>query len=141
VAVIGGIAASLGDEEVAIFNTSYRIMWIVLIIVMALAGASGINMTMRLGKLDHEGAKQAGHIGCGMAAGLCALVGLLVWSRIEAFGKIFTNDEVFLRMFAETRTPFCISLVLMNVSVAIERIPYSMGRTQGTNSDLCQDFG
>jgi MatE len=132
VAVIGAIAASLGEEEVAIFNTSYRIMWIVLILVMALAGASGINMTMRLGRLDHKGAKQAGYIGCGMASGFCALVGLIVWFQIGAFGKIFTNDEVFLRLLAEAKTPFCITLVLMNISIAIEKIPYSMGRTQGT---------
>ena len=132
VAVIGAIAASLGEEEVAVFNTSYRIMWIVLILVVALVGASGINMTTRLGKLDHRGAKQAGYVGCGMAAGLCTLVGLVVWLQIRAFGKIFTNDEVFLSLFAESKTPFCITLVLMNISVAVERIPYSMGRTQGT---------
>ena len=131
-AVIGAIAASLGEEEVAVFNTSYRIMWIVLILVVALVGASGINMTTRLGKLDHRGAKQAGYVGCGMAAGLCTLVGLIVWLQIRAFGKIFTNDEVFLSLFAESKTPFCITLVLMNISVAVERIPYSMGRTQGT---------
>lgn len=131
VAVIGTIAANLGEEEVAIFNTSYRIMWIVLVLVMALAGASGINMSMRLGRMDSNGARQAGHIGVGMASCTCLLIGIAVWSQIRAFGRIFTNDEIFLDMFSETRTPFCITLVLMNIAVAIEKIPYSMGRTQG----------
>jgi MATE family multidrug resistance protein len=131
VAVIGTIAAKLGEEEVAIFNTSYRIMWIVLVMVMALAGASGINMSMRLGRMDSNGAKQAGHVGVGMASCISCLIGIAVWVQIRAFGRIFTNDEIFLDMFAEARTPFCITLVLMNIAVAIEKIPYSMGRTQG----------
>lgn len=132
VAVIGAVAAKLGEEEVGVFNTSYRIMWIVLVMVMALSGASGINMTMRLGQMDHRGAKQAGHVGLAMACGVCTIIGLAVWSYIGAFGRIFTNDPIFLALFAEVRTPFCITLVLMNFSIALEKIPYSMGRTQGT---------
>lgn len=91
VAVIGTIAAGLGEEEVAVFNTSYRIMWIVLILVMALVGASGINMTTRLGRMDHIGAKQAGYVGCGMTASLCTLVGLIVWFQIESFGRMMRS--------------------------------------------------
>lgn len=131
VAVIGSLAANIGEEEVAVFNTSYRIMWIVLVLVMALAGASGINMSIRLGRLDSNGAKQAGHIGVVMASGICLFIGVVVWAEIRSFGRIFTNEQLFLDMFAEVRTPFCITLVLMNIAVAIEKIPYSMGRTQG----------
>jgi MATE family multidrug resistance protein len=141
VAVIGTIAASLGEEQVAIFNTSYRIMWIVLVMVMALSGASGINMSMRLGRMDSHGAKQAGHVGVGMASFVACLIGIAVWVEIRAFGRIFTDDEIFLNMFAEARTPFCITLVLMNVAVAIEKIPYSMGRTQGRYLVSASRFG
>jgi len=129
-AAIGAVAANLGEEEVAIFNTSYRIMWIVLVMVSALAGASGINMSMRLGKMDPDGARQAGHVGIGMSIVVCVLIGLAVWTKIETFGRIFTNDDEFLLLFAESRTSFCFTLVLMNISVALEKIPYSMGRTQ-----------
>jgi hypothetical protein len=104
-------------------------MWIVLIMVIAMSGASGINMSMRLGKLDHVGAKQAGHVGVTMAGIVCFVVGLAVWLNVRAFGRIFTNDEIFLDLFEGCKTPFAITLVLMNMSVAIERIPYSMGRT------------
>ena len=134
VAVIGAIAAKLGEEEVAIFNTSYRVMWIVLVLVMAFAGASGINMSMRLGRLDANGARQAGYIGVGMASAICLVIGGLVWTHIRSLGRIFTNDEVFLDKFAEVRSPFSITLILMNIAVAIEKIPYSMGRTQGRHS-------
>jgi multidrug resistance protein, MATE family len=50
--VIGAVAAKFGNIEVGVFNSSYRIMWIVLIIVNALSSAAGIKMTLRLGKLD-----------------------------------------------------------------------------------------
>jgi multidrug resistance protein, MATE family len=129
VAVIGAVAADLGEEEVAVFNTSYRIMWIVMILVMALSSASAINMSQRLGKLDHNGARQAGYLGVSMAAVVCFVITVFVWSHSRVFGKIFTTDEVFLQMFEEVRTPFSITLFLMNMSVAIEKIPYSMGRT------------
>ena len=130
VAVVGAVAAQLGETPVAVFNTSYRIMWIVLIMVSALSSASGIKTSMRLGKNDHGGAKQAGEVGIYMSGLLLLLVGGLVWWQIRNFGRIFTEDEVFLDMFVEAGLPFTVTLVLMNLSVAIERIPYSMGRTK-----------
>lgn len=129
VAVIGAVAAKLGEEEVAVFNTSYRIMWIVLTMVNAMSSAAGINISIRLGKLDAAGAKQAGHVGAGMSLLFLVLVfGLVVW-KIRALGMIFTQDEAFLDLFEESRWPFSITLFLMNLSIAIEKIPYSMGRT------------
>ena len=130
VAVIGAVAAKLGEVQVAVFNTSYRIMWIILIMVSALSSASGIKTSMRLGKMDHVGAKQAGEVGIYLSGAFLVLVGgLLLW-KVRLFGRIFTNDEEFLDLFEEARIPFTLTLVLMNLSVAIERIPYSMGRTK-----------
>ena len=153
--VVGAVAAKLGEEEVAVFNTGYRyvlcssmtngsvfgyltdkklhlcsIMWIVLVMVMAMAGASGINMTMRLGSLDHKGAKQAAYVGLAMAGVICLVITIAAWTQIRAFGRIFTSDDIFLNLFEEARTPFTITLFLMNMSVAIETIPNSMGRTK-----------
>ena len=130
VAVVGAVAAKLGEEQVAVFNTSYRIMWIVLIMVSALSSAAGIKTSMRLGKLDHAGAKQAGEVGIGMSVVFLALVGGLVAWKVRALGRIFTADEQFLDLFEEAGVPFALTLILMNLSVAIERIPYSMGRTK-----------
>jgi multidrug resistance protein, MATE family len=127
--VIGAVAAKLGTEEVAVFNTSYRIMWIVLILVSALSSAAGIKMTVRLGSMNPMGAKQAGEVGIVMAAIVLGFIALLVLVKVRWFGQIFTNDPVFLDLFEQTRVPFTITLVLMNLSVAIERIPFSMGRT------------
>jgi len=130
VAVIGSVAASLGESEVAVFNTAYRIMWIALIFVVSIAGAASINMSIRLGKMDPKGAKQAGDVSIGMAACMLSVLGVLILVRNRWFGLIFTNDEEFLALFQECALPFTISLVFMNMAVVIERIPYTMGRTK-----------
>lgn len=129
-AVVGIIAAKLGEREVAVFNTSYRIMWIVLIMVSALSSAAAIKITRRLGNMDHKGAKQAGEVGIFMSACVVVVVGVVVCWKIRWLGRIFTNEESFLELFESVRIPFTLTLVLMNMSVAIERIPYSMGRTK-----------
>jgi len=130
VAVIGALAAKLGEEEVAVFNTSYRIMWIALIMVGAISGASAISMSLRLGQNEPEGAKQAGYVGIVVCTAILAILSLLILFHSEWFGRIFTNDEIFLKMFSEAAVPFTFTLFFMNLAVAIERIPYSMGRTR-----------
>ena len=105
-------------------------MWIVLIMVNALSSAAGIKMSQRLGNMDPKGAKQAGEIGILLSLSVLVIIMVAVFSQIRAFGLIFTHNEEFLELFETTRLPFCCTLFLMNMSVAIERIPYSMGRTK-----------
>lgn len=130
VAVVGAIAADLGETEVAVFNTSYRIMWIVMIMVIALSSASGIKMSQRLGNNNPDGAKQAGEVGILLAFVVLTIIMCGVFFHVRLFGRIFTSDKEFLDLFESTRVPFCCTLFLMNMSVAIERVPYSMGRTK-----------
>ena len=127
VAVIGTIAAAFGEAQVAVFNTAYRIMWIALIFSVAIAAATGIKMSIRLGKMDPNGARQAGHISIGMAIVMLSGLGCLILRFNRLFGLIFTSDEEFLSLFFECRWPFTISLVFMNLAIVIEKIPYTMG--------------
>jgi len=129
VAVIGYMAAALGEEEVAVFNTAYRIMWITLIFVASISSAASINMSIRLGKMDPMGAKQAGHVSIGMAVCMLFVLASLILFKSRWFGLIFTNNEEFLALFNDCRVPFTISLFFMNLAIVIERIPYTMGRT------------
>lgn len=129
VAVIGYIAAQLGEREVAIFNTSYRLMWTMLIFVGALSGAAGIKISLRLGNGDADGAKQAGYVAIALCMTFLILFAAVASFMPRAFGRIFTNDKDFLDLWEDCWYPFLATLTLMNLSVAIERIPYSMGRT------------
>lgn len=98
VALIGLVTAKLGEEEVAVFNTSYRIMWIALIVIGSLASSSAINMSLQLGKMNSKGAQQAGYVGLGMSAAILAIMGLLLLVCRRLVARRFTNDLVFLDM-------------------------------------------
>jgi MATE family multidrug resistance protein len=105
-------------------------MWIALIVVGSLSGASAINMSLRLGNMNPTGARQAGMVGIGMSACILVVLGALIFFQSRLVASIFTEDVVFLDMFAEASLPFTLTLIFMNLAVAIERIPYAMGRTR-----------
>lgn len=105
-------------------------MWIALIVVGSLAGASSINVSLRLGKMNPAGARQAGMVGIGMSASILIILGAIILFQSRLVARIFTEDVVFLDMFAEASLPFTLTLVFMNLAVAIERVPYAMGRTR-----------
>lgn len=128
-AFIGFVAAKLGNLEVAVFNTSYRIMWITLTFIGATSGASGIKMGLRLGSGDHNGAKQAGEICVAISVVVLAILSALLLWDIRAFGEIFSSDESFLDLLEESKVPFVATLTFMNLACAVEKIPISMGRT------------
>mmetsp|Transcript_2497 Transcript_2497/g.6527 ORF Transcript_2497/g.6527 Transcript_2497/m.6527 type:complete len:522 (-) Transcript_2497:1843-3408(-) len=128
--VIGTVAAKLGELEVAVFNTSYRLIWIALIMSSSVAGAAGIKLSVCLGKGQPFAARQAAFVGIAVAFGILTIVSILFAGQTRLIGRIFTADEAFLDMFEECSIPFVATLFFMNLSVAIERIPYSMGRTK-----------
>ncbi len=130
VAVIGGVAAKMGDTEVAVYNTTYRIAWIVMMFVFAVAGASSTNMCLRLGRMDPYGARQAGYVGIGMASAVLVGLSAIIVTKGRWFGLIFSNDERFLQLFEQAILPFTAMLFFMDLCVALEQIPYSMGRTR-----------
>jgi MATE family multidrug resistance protein len=127
--VIGAMAASIGEREVGLFNASYRILWISLIFVGSLAGASGIKIGQRLGNGDANGAKQAAEVGVLLSFILLLVLSALVYLNSRAFGEVFTNDESYLDLFEECRWPFTCALFFMNFAGVIETIPINMGRT------------
>ena len=127
--VVGTIAAGLGELEVGVFNTSYRVMWIVLTLVNAIANAGGIKLSLRLGGGNASGAKQAGRVIFTVALTTLIVISVLVVLNARLLGMIFTQDAAFLDMFEASAVPFTATLFFMNLSVAIEQVPMSMGRT------------
>eukprot|EP00536_Pseudo-nitzschia_multiseries_P009277 jgi/Psemu1/200296/e_gw1.255.29.1 len=128
-AVIGSVAAAMGEIEVAVFNTAYRIMWITLVFCSSCAGAAAINVSLRLGNMDPHGAQQAAAVGIGIASVAICVLGGLVLAKSRWFGRIFTDDKEFLDLFEECAVPFALTLCFMNMAIVVERIPYSMGRS------------
>jgi Na+-driven multidrug efflux pump len=130
VAVIGGVAARMGEQEVAVYNTAYRITWLSIVFVVAMAGASSTIMCLRLGRNDPSGARQAGYVGVGMSFTVLVVLSIFILVKSRWFGLIFTNDEDFLLLFEEASVPFTAFLFFMDATLVLEQIPYTMGRTR-----------
>ena len=128
-AVIGALAAEIGVNQVAVFNASYRIIWMTLIFVTSVSSAAGINIGIRLGKFEPDGARQAAYVGIGLCFVSLLIISYLTSSRIRQIGSVFTNDAVLLDILDECKYAFVATLFFMNLAVAIERVPLSMGRT------------
>jgi len=127
--VIGAMAASIGEREVGLFNASYRILWITLIFIGSLAGASGIKIGLRLGNNEPSGAKQASEVGMMLSIILLLVLSTLVYFNSRTLGMMFVSDQSYLDLFEECRLPFSSTLFFMNLAVAFETVPINMGRT------------
>jgi Na+-driven multidrug efflux pump len=130
VAIIGAVAASLGDRNVGIWNAGYRICWICLTFCGSIAGAMGTELNISLGAGRAEDARFTCQVSVSLIASSLVVLAFLVLSFPHTLGKIFSNDKDFLDRFAETRVPFTAFTVLMNFSTAIETILTSVGRNK-----------
>jgi len=126
---VGGVAANLGEDEVAVFNVSYRIFWLSLIFSGSISAATGIKMGLSFGTGHVKGAKRAASVGLMVAILSLLFVASMVASNIAFIGKLFTDDEHLLVIFEEIKWPFTFSLFFMNLATVIESVPMSMGRS------------
>ena len=107
-------------------------IWIASALPGAITRAAAINVSLRLGQCDPNGAKLTGYIGIVLHGVVAALILTLViptnlpWYHRNLF--IMLDDEDY-QMFGEARVPIATSFVLMNLANAIETILISMGRT------------
>jgi Na+-driven multidrug efflux pump len=65
VTAIGAVAATFGEIDVAVFNSSYRVMWIVMILAAALASAMSIRLNVCLGANQPINSKFVARVGIG----------------------------------------------------------------------------
>lgn len=128
VAAIGAVAESLGKDNLGVFNASYRICWMMLTFMGALAGAVGTQLNINLGKGSPAAARRSAAVGTSIAVVLLVVLGLLIVFIPRQLGMIFSSDPAVLDLFEESRWPFAAFAVFMNLSVNLERIPMAAGR-------------
>ena len=127
---VGAVAASLGKDDLGVFNASYRLMWMALTLTGSLGGAVATKLGLRLGAGDHLGARQGVIVGLTVACGVLVLISLLVIAIPEELAKIFTEDSKLIETFAGCRYEFAAALFTMNFAVVCERVPFGMGRAR-----------
>jgi len=128
--VVGVLAAVIGDSQLAVFQISYRFLWMGLIIVMAIGIAQGIMISMFLGGGSIRRAQRITKIGLAFNCTFLILLSLVLFFFARSLGKIFTSDPVLLDLFEEQRLPISLLLITMNLSTAIERILSALGRAR-----------
>lgn len=127
-AVMGVMSATIGDDEVGVFNVSYRVMWLSLIFVGSVAQAVGVLMSNSVGANNVPEAKRACVIGgvlCGIVLAVVSVV-VILYPRI--IFSIFTEDPFMLQLFGDSASPFCAMLIFMNLAVYLERFPLAFSK-------------
>jgi len=123
---IGAIAATLGPKQVGVFNASYRILWICIIFIGALAAAMSIKLASSLGSGDAVRAKRTAMVGMGVALSVLSMLAVMVFIFIKQLAQIFTSDPDDIELFVSIRAPLAGMMVVMNFSVLLEKIPLAM---------------
>jgi len=128
VSVIGGIAANFGSVMLATFNTSYRILWMCLVISGSIGGASSIKMARTFGLGRPKQAQQSALVGGFLVSGVLGCLGAIVAIFPRRLGSVFTTDDEILDVFVDIRFALAAMMVTMNVAVFLERVLMTMGR-------------
>ena len=127
---VGALAATLGERDLAVFNSSYRIMWLSLTLVRSVSSAVLIKLGHAFGADLVVRAKRLFLLGLTIAVAiLCALCSL-VWLFPHVISSIFSNDPDILQLFVHVRGPLAVTVFFMNLAVFLESVLASMGRTR-----------
>eukprot|EP00746_Dinoflagellata_sp_MGD_P028243 gnl/MRDRNA2_/MRDRNA2_166769_c0_seq1.p1 gnl/MRDRNA2_/MRDRNA2_166769_c0~~gnl/MRDRNA2_/MRDRNA2_166769_c0_seq1.p1 ORF type:complete len:578 (+),score=83.67 gnl/MRDRNA2_/MRDRNA2_166769_c0_seq1:201-1736(+) len=129
-AVIGVVAQAMGQDKLAVFNSSYRILWICLTFISSTAQAVSIKVGNALGKNQPETAKRSVAVGTTIASVLLCVLGLVVYACPQQLALIFSNDKEIIDLFVSIRLPLALMMVVMNLAVFLEAIPRALGRTK-----------
>ena len=127
---VGAVAASLSEDDLGVFNASYRIMWMALTLTGSLGGAIATKLGLRLGAGDAKGARRGVRIGLIVSVVLLSMIVVVVITIPRQLAKIFTNDAKLLDLFERCRYEFAAALFMMNFAVVCERVPFGMGRAK-----------
>ncbi|CAE8603384.1 unnamed protein product [Polarella glacialis] len=126
---IGLLAGTLGDKEVAVFNASYRIAWMNLVIIGAFSSACVTQLGIALGTGDGGLSLKIRDLGIGTV--LVFLVATVSASvvYIEALASIFTNDPEVIALFKECRFAMALMIFFMCFSVHFESLLVALKKT------------
>ena len=92
VTAIGAVAATFSEADVAVFSSSYRVMWIVSILASALASAMSIRLNVCLGANQPINSKFVAAVGVSLIATVIGVTTIVLFFTTQAgfVGKIFS---------------------------------------------------
>jgi len=130
VTIIGVIAAKQGTLEVAVFNVAYRFLWICLMFSGALARAAGIKIAISIGNSSVAAAQSIARIGLALVTVGLVILSVVVALRPSDLASVFARDPTFIQRVEEASLPLAALVFSMNLTVALEGIVASLGKTR-----------
>jgi len=127
---VGAVAAWLGPLELAVFNTSYRIMWMCLTVTRAVASAALVKLGHAFGAGQPGRAHELFLVALSLTIVLLTILCTLVVAIPRELARIFSNDSAIIDLFEHVRVPLAVTVMFMNLSVFLESVLASMGRTR-----------
>ena len=128
--LVGAFAASLSSTDLAVFTTSYRLMWISLTLAGSLSAAIGVLLAQHLGAGRVATAKRTLHLGIALAVGLLTLIGAGIVLAPRLLASIFSADDTVQSAMADARYSLALATVTMNLAVVAEGTLMSTGRAR-----------
>jgi MATE family multidrug resistance protein len=126
---VGLLAARQSPLNLAVFNSSYRILWLCQIFSGALASAICIQVGMALGGSRISDAKHPIKVGMTICIGIIFFMSAVVLQYPVALARIFSNDEDILQEFSDSRRSLAFTMVAMNVAIVLKKIVMNLGYT------------
>ena len=131
VSAIGVVAVTFHDHaSLAVFNSSYRIAWMSLIVIGSIGSAMGVLLGQELGKGDYNRAKNITSTCLILAFVIVLMLAAVFFTIPGKVAMVFSSDEEVIGLYQDVALPLTTMLIAMNLSVLLERVPLSCGRTQ-----------
>lgn len=126
---IGLLAGTLGDKEVAVFNASYRIAWMNMVVIGSFSGACVTQLGIALGTGDGHLSQKIRDLGIGTVFFfLFVTVGASV-IFIDKLASIFSNDPEVIALFIECRWEMALMIFFMGFSMHFESLLVALKKT------------
>lgn len=127
--LIGLLAGTLGNKEVAVFNASYRFAWMNLVVIGSFSSACVTQLGIALGTGDGQLSRKIRDLGIGSVAVFLILTTGATVAFIEDLAVLFTNDPEVIQLFVESRFEMGLMIFFMSFSIHFESLLVALKKT------------
>jgi Na+-driven multidrug efflux pump len=127
--VIGAVAAHQSSLNLAVFNSSCRILWMCLVFSGSVASAICNQVGMALGGRRIKDAQYSIRVGLSMCIATLFGLSIVIVAISTEMAQLFSDDPLLWKQFHLIRWPLAFTMMTMNLSVVVERIVMNLGFT------------
>eukprot|EP01134_Creolimax_fragrantissima_P005106 CFRG5106T1 len=130
ISVLGVFASWIGTNDLAAFNITYRVLWLMFASMLALGVGVGVRLSVAMGAGNVSGGLYSIKVGCLLALFIIVIAVSVIGIFISEIGLVFSSDPAVISLLVEIRVPVCLLMLFMNISFILERIVLSACRVR-----------